>query len=180
MREAVDYVFFEALFVRGLEVTGPLEQSMRERGFDRRVPQPRYEAKVLEDCLDLARVAHLGNLGDEEGMRELGRRFVVGFRDTLVGTVLTAALPLLGPRRMLAQVPKRLVRVRKDLELELESNEGDVLVLRGKDPRPRLGAFFAGVIEQGLEVAGAKGHAIRVEPRPDGYRLHVTLAPGTR
>lgn len=180
MREAVDYVFFEALFVRSLEVTGALEQAMRERGFDRRIPQPRYTAKVLEDCLELARVAHLRDLGEEDGLRELGRRFVGGFRETLVGTVLTAALPLLGPRRMLAQVPKRLVRVRTDLEFELESSDGDVLVLRGKDPQPRLGGFFAGVIQQGLEVAGAKGHRVGLEPLQDGYRLHVTLLPGTR
>jgi uncharacterized protein (TIGR02265 family) len=180
MRESVDYVFFEALFVRGLEVTGPLEQAMRERGFDRRVPQARYEAKVLEECLELARAAHLADLSAEDGLRELGKRFVIGFRETLVGTVLTAALPLLGPRRMLEQVPKRLPRVRSDLELTLESGSGDVRVLRAKDSRPKLGAFFAGVIQQGLEVAGARGHSVRLEPLADGYRLHVTLATAGR
>lgn len=174
--ETTENGLFEGLFVRALDAQGPLEQELRERGFDRRRPRARYTSQVFRDCLEVARRHRYPDLTPAEGLRALGRDFIAGFRQTILGSVMTAALPLLGPRSMLTKVPARLQRLRSDMIVTVEQRSPDDFVLTAQDPQP-VGDFFVGALEAGLRLAGAHGATVTSMARPGGWTSTVSLKP---
>lgn len=172
--ETTDNALFEALFERALEVSPELEKDLKAVGFDRQRPRARYPSRVLFDALEVARRHHMPMHQPDDGMRQLGHAFVSGFRETILGKVMTAALPLLGPRVLLSKVPGRLQRLRSDMAVELKTLGEGHFAFDVRDPVP-VGTFFAGVVQAALGIAGAKdvkvGHAVR----PGGYTLDITF-----
>lgn len=97
---------FEGLFVRALKVGEPLASRLRERGFDLANPRPRYPMRVWEQCID-ATIAEL-KLGPtrEDAWVEMGRRFIDGYFQTLVGKFISTSLPFLNARSFMPRVPR--------------------------------------------------------------------------
>lgn len=168
----VDYALFEALFNRALDVSGELEAELKRLGYDRRHPVAKYDGAVLVACLAAARRATCPQLDETAGLRQLGRRFVDGFRETILGRVATTALPLLGPARFLPRLPGRFRSIRADASVTMELTGPRSGRLVFVDALP-LADFFAGVIEGALHFA--KAEAPRVEPRAvsGGYVLEL-------
>lgn len=174
--ETTENGIFEGLFVRALDVAGPLEQELKECGFDRQRPKAKYPSQVFFECLEVARRHRFPELSPEEGQRALGRAFFTGFRKTILGSVMTAALPIFGARTAVTKVPGRLQRLRSDLQVTLEKRGPDQFVLTASDP-VKVGDFFAGALQEALKVAGAASPRLTSSSQPGGWILEINLAP---
>lgn len=170
---SVDNALFEGLFCRALDVSGPLEEELRRLGYDRQRPVARYEGAVLAACVAEARRATYPALDEAEGLRQLGLRFVDGFRQTILGRVATTALPLLGPARFLPRLPGRFRSLRLDASVTVELLGPASARLQFVDPLP-LAHFFGGAVEGALKLGGAKTPRVEVTPGTGGYALTAT------
>lgn len=167
---SVDNALFEALFTRGLDVSRALEAELKQLGYDRQRPEARYPGAVLVACLEAARRATYAGLPEAEGFQRLGRHFIEGFRETILGRVATAALPLFGPARFLPRLPGRLRSLRDDVVVTVEVTSPRTARLSFADPLP-VAHFFAGVIAGALEVGGGSAPRVEVSGAPGGYVL---------
>ncbi len=96
--------FFEALFIKGLRVDGVLKDKLRDVGLDLANLQPSYPREMFDRCLETT-VEHLyPTVPRPAAYRQLGGRFVEGFRHTLLGSVVMAVFPMLGPDRVLRRL----------------------------------------------------------------------------
>lgn len=167
-----DNGLFEGLFVRALDVTGPLEVELRRLGYDRRRPEPRYPTAVFVACVDATRRALHPTLQVDAGLRLLGTAFFTGFRETILGRVFTGAVGVIGPRRLLGRIPRQMQSARGGVCCRLVEHGPTSYDLAIEDPAP-LGPFFAGAVTTVLEAAGAHGVAVTVAPKPGGYDLQA-------
>lgn len=172
--ETTENGLFEGLFIRALDVSGPLADELKAAGFDRQRPRPKYTSEVFRDCLEIARRHRFPELSREKGLHELGRAFFGGFRKTILGSVMTTALSVLGPRTLLTKIPGRLKRLRSDIDAELQKKSDQEFVLAVQDP-VEVGDFFAGALEEGLRLAGATDLELTSQPRPGGWSLTILL-----
>lgn len=97
---------FEAMFVHVLQPSGSFLRELKEAGFDPTLMQARYPSPVWYRCLDIARRHTFPDLPPPEGFRMLGRSFMEGYFRTLIGKVVSAALPLYGLQRTLDRLPR--------------------------------------------------------------------------
>ncbi|HLT31976.1 MAG TPA: DUF2378 family protein [Myxococcaceae bacterium] len=102
----VDSTLFEAMFVRTLTPTGAFAEELRQTGFDLAQMQPKYPAPIWRRCVEVARRHTYPELPKEEGMRQLGRDFMKGYYGTLLGKVVSAAMPLIGLERTLNRLER--------------------------------------------------------------------------
>lgn len=166
----VSQAIFEALFS---EADATLAEALGRQGYDVKAPKTRYPGAVFAACVEAAR-AHLHpTLPTDEGLRALGRAFVSGFRKTILGRVVTSALPILGPARFLPRMPARFASIRSDATVTVELKGPTTARLTFKDPLP-LGAFFGGVIEEVLRFARSPEPRVSVTRTSSGYLLDVS------
>lgn len=168
----IDQALFEGLFCRALNVSGALEEELRALGFDRRKQTPRYSGAVFVKCLDAACRSTLPTVELGAAQRQLGLRFVEGFRQTVLGKVVTTALPLLGPARFVRQLPGRFAAIRSDATVQIDSVTATGARLDFIDPLP-LGHFFQGVLEGALRFARVKGQVALIQIST-GYALELS------
>lgn len=169
----VNQALFEGLFVVALDVSGELAAELVRCGYDRRKPQPSYDGKVLVDCLQAARLRLHPMLDEEQGMRALGSSFVHGFRKTLLGGVITAALPFLGPARFLPKLPGKFASLRNDARVTVEMTGSNSATLTFVDPHP-LAGFYAGAVETALRLAKAEAPRLVPKSGAGGYVLEAS------
>lgn len=167
----VDNALFEGLFVRALDASGAFAAELAAAGYDRAAPVASYDGAVLVACLEVGHRHVYRALDAREAERELGRRFVGGFQQTILGRVVTTALPLLGPARFLPRLPTRFASLRRDASVEVKMTGPQSAQLTFADPWP-LGAFFAGVLSAALGLAKVSPR-VDVHELPGGYRLDV-------
>lgn len=172
--ETTENGLFEGLFVRALDVSGPLAEELKAAGFDRQRPRPKYSSEVFRECLEVARRHRYPELSREDALHAMGRAFFGGFRQTILGSVMTAALSVLGPRTLLTKIPGRLQRLRTDVRAELQKRSDKEFVLSVQDP-VEVGDFFAGAMEEGLKLAGATQLKLTSQPRPGGWSVTILL-----
>lgn len=170
----VDQALFEGPFKRALEVDATLASALLAHGYDTSRPvHHRYPGHVFAACVEAAR-AHLhAEVPPDEGLRQLGLTFVGGFRETILGRVVTTALPILGPARFLPKLPGRFRSVRSDATVVVEVTSPHTATLVFTDPLP-LGPFFAGVVEAALRLAKGEQPTVALTPTPSGYRLEAS------
>lgn len=164
---------FEGLFGRAVEVDATLAAALTAKGYDPRRPLERYPAAVFAACVEATRVHLHPSLSREEGLRLLGQAFVRGFRETILGKVVTTALPILGPARFLPRLPGRFRSIRSDATVVVEVTSAQTATLVFTDALP-LGPFFAGVLEAALRFAKAEHPKVVLSVTPTGYRLDVS------
>lgn len=170
----VSEALFEGLFARAVPRSTTLEVELRRLGYDLQHPLAGYPGPVFSACLEAARVELFPTRPPDEGQRALGLAFVNGFRETILGRVVTTALPILGPARFFPRLPGRLASLRRDASVVVEVKE-HAATLTFTDPLP-VAHFFAGVIEGALGLARASAPRVVVVVLPNGYRLEASWA----
>jgi uncharacterized protein (TIGR02265 family) len=137
---------FEALFTRGFKPDARLVEALRAAGYDVQRPEPRYPTAVWHACIEAARRHLFPSLSVAEGTRRLGAIFADGYFNTLIGKVIGAALPLLGPERAIQRLPRYWSATQPDLGVEVvKAGERHYAVtLREKGI---LADFCAGLLE---------------------------------
>lgn len=163
---------FEGLFVRALRLSGPALLHLRESGFDPAAPQPRYSARVWHDTRRAAARLCYPDLSEEHAHRALGRAFVEGFAQTVVGRVLGAAAPLLGTVRVLTRVPHYMRVARTDVEVSMEALETRHWRARFRESYP-LPHFVAGAFEGMLGLTGVDARAAVTASAVDDFEVDI-------
>ncbi|MCE9666572.1 DUF2378 family protein [Myxococcus stipitatus] len=163
---------FEGLFDHALRPSGAFARSLRDIGYDPDAPQESYPLTVWRAALGVARRFVCAGQPPELANRTLGRHYVAGFAQTLVGRIFAAAAPLLGTERCLTRLPTYLRAGREDMRMSLEplgTRDWAVRVVDG-DPLPD---FVAGVVEAVLRRTRVSPHVEVLERQSEGYVLRV-------
>lgn len=168
----VDNSMFEGLFQRALKPSEAMSAELRSAGYDPKNPQARYRPEVWRNALEIARRHEFPTLPHDEGLKALGRRFVDGFFQTIIGKFVAVALPMLGSSMMQRRVPSMFKMARKDLDVSAveESPNRYRLIFKDKHPSPE---FVAGFME-GIGFHLKRPAVARIENRSaEGYELVV-------
>ncbi len=164
---------FEALLrpeVVALE--GPLVAELAALGIDVGALAPWSSVAALRDAIDAVRRAACGERGVDEGFREVGRRFVQGFKRTTVGWIFSTMAPAFGPDLTMQSMPRYLTSVRAAFPVTVVA-EGDQRY-RFLCPDPDINAFFmAGSVEVTLETCGVHDGRVQVVLKDVGFELEV-------
>jgi uncharacterized protein (TIGR02265 family) len=167
---------FEGVFARSLKAEGELAAALARAGYDIARPEASYPPALLATCLELASRHCFPQLSLTEGTREIGRRFMDGYRQTLVGSVLVAALPLLGPARMLARLP-RMMGANQNFGHTVAKAVGEqhwTVDYSGNPPGvPPCAHYSAGCIEAALRLTRVEPTVTVTAERPDGFTLDI-------
>jgi len=97
---------FEALFLKALQVEGPVVAELKAVGFDVARLEPSYDVTVWRAALDVAGRHAYPDLSRDQADYQLGARLVDGYFDTLVGKVMLAAFPLLSAEALCKRLPR--------------------------------------------------------------------------
>lgn len=169
---------FEGMYVRALQPTGAFKERLKAKGYDADHVQVEYPMQVWTDCLDVAAAEVYPGETSERAWWLLGRRFIEGYLDTLVGKVITVSLPFLTARTFMQRVPRFVSTGLSGGQtyLDRQSERGAVLVLKGLDSRSA--SLMGGVIEVCFERMGLRGARLEASAKgPEHGELHVTWGP---
>jgi uncharacterized protein (TIGR02265 family) len=154
---------FEGLFTRALRVKGPLKEALRAKGFDHDRPHTRYPIKVWVDCVDAACLDLYPTVPRASAWTTLGRRFIEGYFETLIGKMISASLPFLSTKAFVARVPRFITTGLEGSQVSITWNEPTVATLRILGSGELAGALMAGVLAVCFERLGTKN--VVLEPR---------------
>lgn len=175
---AIQGGILEGLFTKGPAAVPELTQRLEPLGFDVNDIQPSYPPKVFLDCVNLAAEHLWPDLPREAGLRRLGGLTVQGFRETLLGSITLAAIRLMGPDRLIRQLPKRFFSGQnygsgKVEQLGPRRWEVHYLDLpAGLDPNT---PFVCGAIEAAMRLTDVTNPRVEVvRDVPNGFVMEVT------
>lgn len=165
---------FESLFVQGLRADGMLADLLRAEGVDVRNLKMEYPSRVLTQCVDVACAYLYPDLPLADARLRMGRIFVQGFIQTLLGRVVAVGMPMLGPVRYLKRFPDHL---------RMDSSPVRVMPVQVGERAFRMEfrnevqvppEFISGILLEGLKLARAEA-TITAEPlSPMSFDLHIT------
>jgi uncharacterized protein (TIGR02265 family) len=137
------------------KLTPRLATGLRERGFDPAVALlPAYPQPVFTEVVSfLARELHPG-LPPEAAICALGRGFMDGYGETMVGRAMMAMMRLIGPRRTLERVSRQFRTGNNFSETRLTPIGATEYHLWVNEVR--LPGWYIGILSRGLELAGGK------------------------
>jgi uncharacterized protein (TIGR02265 family) len=148
-----------------LRALGPrLDDSMKDKlrtlGLDVRARlEPAYPLAVWTEVMRYSATLVAPSRPPSEQMFELGRRFVEGYSETIVGKAMLTALKVLGPRRALERMSRNFRSGNSYTETKLEAKGPTEFTLwfnEVKEPE-----FYRGMLEAGVGRAGAKNLEIK-------------------
>lgn len=164
-----------------LRALGPLDAATKGRmqalGVDPDRLEPAYPADQYVALQRLAVELFAPNQPFPVGIEALGRRFVDGYGETLMGRAVLAGLRLLGPVRALERLSRTLSTGSTFFKTKLE--EVRPAVWRLWINRVTYPGWYVGLVQRGLEHAGAKKVEVRVVEHVgpgQGLTLEVTWA----
>lgn len=151
----------EGLWVRALskDLTPALRERLRAEGLDLSAPlSPAYPVERYEAWLRLTARALQPELSEAEGLRWLGRRFLQGYEQTLLGKAAAATLRLLGPRRGIDRLTRAFATGDNFLSAEgydEGASDGRGVVRVEVLPIGQQAHYVHGLLEGGLAMVGA-------------------------
>lgn len=150
---------FEGLYVHALRVDpeGAFADQLRGVGFDLREVRAQYDISVWVGGLDLCwRRQHPG-LARYDAWRKIGRQFIEGYLETVVGRFIGVALPLMSAARFVPHIPLYVRTGLGGVTCEVESlGERAALVSMG-GPHEGASHLLSGVLEGCFERLHAEG-----------------------
>lgn len=142
--------------------------------FEKRL-EPAYEFDVwANSALQAAKVMH-PQLPEAEQLYRFGRAFIDGYAFTLVGKAMLASLRLIGPRRTLERMDRNLRTGNNYTQTQLRAVDGEPNTFTLWVTPVRYVDWYRGLLEAGMEAAGAKGlqvTAVAREGESVTYRIH--------
>ncbi len=165
---------FECLFLKGLNADGALAGLLRAEGVDVHSLEREYPIRVLNRCVDVT-CAHLyPDLPIEDARLRLGRSFVQGFVQTLMGRVVAAGLPMLGPVRYLKRFPDHVLLDDSPLKVALVQLGERTFRMEFRNDFQVMSGFMSGVLLEWLKLARAEATITSERHSPMSFDLHIT------
>lgn len=165
---------FEGLFVRALQVSGPAVNELKAAGFDPAKMEIAYPVEVWRRCLDVAAKAYYPLLSAEKADFELGYRLVDGYLETLIGRVIGATFPLLGPDALCTRLPRFMLSGVKGQgrfpEVAKVEDGHYRFTMFGSRPVPW---FTAGSVTRVLAKTGVTPRVSVAATTPDSFTLEI-------
>jgi uncharacterized protein (TIGR02265 family) len=148
---------FEGLYDRVLKPQGELERRVRAAGYDASAPKTEYPITVWIDCLAASAQVLSPELPQERAVWLLGRRFIEGYLETLIGKMISASFPFLSAGTFMKRVPRFVSSglVEAGVSLTWPGETHAVLTVGGCAWYP--GPLMGGVIEVVFERLGVTG-----------------------
>ena len=166
---------FEGLFVRVLKPTGAFREELRQAGYDMDREQPAYSLRVWDAALKVAARHVHPTLSTHEALRRLGEQFVDGFFETIIGKLLAAPMPLLGPDMVLERLARMWESGAPGISVVTQQEGPGRWTVTVRHPSPQTD-FDLGLLRGGLRRAGVDATCSVAERRPDGYTARVHWA----
>ena len=113
------------------------------------------------------------HLAPEEGMRQLGVRFLEGFFQTMAGRAVSLLAPMLGPEGVLKRMPRFFTMGSPGTEVTMHEEGKRAWRMEQLDRHP-LPDFAAGLITAALLRAGVAPQVTVGERGAERFVLHVT------
>lgn len=135
-------------------------EALRACGIDATKPLlPAYPLAQFIAAMDWAGERALPGRPSLEQTRELGRRFMDAYQQTLVGRAMVAGMRVIGPWRTLQRLTTKFRTGNNFSETKLaKKGAGEAELWCNQTSRP---GWYLGLLSRGLEQAGAKN--VRVE-----------------
>jgi len=160
----VDGLFRRAL---GRRMTPHCRERLKAAGLDLDAKlRPAYPRLQYYRFVNIAAEELYGGMSRDEAHYELGKQFMVGFQETLLGKAVTSLVKLLGPKKTLAKMTQNMQSSNNYMKTSLkELGPGDFeITLSQVSGAPR---YFEGVLFLAVSLTG--GANARVVPtRSDG------------
>jgi uncharacterized protein (TIGR02265 family) len=151
---------FEGLFRLALDVRpdSAFADELRAVGFDLRDLKSRYDKDVWTASLDVAARHQYPELERYVAWRQLGRDFIAGYFETMIGRLIAVVLPLTSPERFLQNVPAFVRTGTSGVTTDVDLNaDARTATLTFDGPHAGSSALMAGVVEvcfERMKVAG--------------------------
>ena len=170
----IQAVLFEALCLRGLKLEGEPVEALRGIGVHLDKLEPEYPLELWQAALQLIGQRCFPALAPEQAQFELGRALGRGYKDTLLGRVVAAAAPMLGPARVLQRLPGVVNSSRRGRGIEAKIEELGPrerrMVIVADKPMPD---FYAGLFHEALATARVTPTVEVAERGHDGFTLAI-------
>ena len=161
----------------GGNLTPQLSAGLRQRGLDLSVSlRPAYPLRVWIEVLSfVARELHPG-LAPDTAVAAVGRTFMDGYGETMVGRAMMAMMRLIGPRRTLERVTRQFRTGNNFSETKLSLVGATEYHLWVNEVQ--LAGWYVGILSRGLELAGGKEVKVELLQRDAGggtFRVRWTV-----
>jgi uncharacterized protein (TIGR02265 family) len=161
----IDGSMVEGLFVRALKLSGPVVVELKRLGIDLDHLEPKYPRATFHSALELVARQVYPLLTREKAIYELGRQSVEGFLDTLLGKVISTAVLLGGPDRVVEKMPKHARTGDAKYDRIKVQKVGDAHWRADVNDPAAIPEYFAGMTSAWLRRAGV---APGIELAPTG------------
>jgi uncharacterized protein (TIGR02265 family) len=142
---------FEGLYVKVLKPQGAFQADLAKAGFDVKAVLPEYPMEVWLACLDVT-ARHLHPTQERyQAWRLIGHDFITGFLDTIVGRLVSVALPFLSPKAFIDRSPRFMRLGVKELNARVEWKGPQRAVVTLEGPHEGTAYLVAGVVDVCLE-----------------------------
>ncbi|QSQ22381.1 DUF2378 family protein [Pyxidicoccus parkwayensis] len=164
---------FETLFVKGLRAEGVLADLLLAEGVDVRDLETEYPIRVLNRCVDVACGHLFPDLPLEDARLRVGRSFVQGFVQTLMGRVVAAGLPMLGPVRYLKRFPDHVLMDGSPLRVTLVQVGERSFRMEFRNEFLVMSGFMTGVLQEWLKLTHTEATITTERHSPMSFDLHI-------
>ncbi|MFO0601153.1 MAG: DUF2378 family protein [Myxococcaceae bacterium] len=156
--------FAEALIVRGYgsRITTSLKARLRQCELDLDNLRPGYPAHLLPSWLDAMALELFPAQSRAEAHHAMGRRFIEGWKETLLGRALRPLIKLLPPKRALGRMERNFGSTDNFTRITLTDLGPTAISMRFNDI---LGVpdFYEGLLDEGASLASAKDARCRLQ-----------------
>ncbi len=165
---------FEGLFRKGPRPQGQYLLDLTAAGFDLAAPRVIYPMATWMLCLDTIWKHRFPHLARYDAWTVMGREFIEGYLETIIGRLIAVTFPFMSARRFLDRVPNYVRTGLKETQVFVEWLAPTRVVVKMDGPHEGASYFMTGVIDVCLRRLGVVA-AFAVEiTGPDTSQLTIS------
>jgi uncharacterized protein (TIGR02265 family) len=165
----------EGLFIRGVgeAMTPALRAQLLGLGIDLERLKPAYPNDAVVSSIRLSGEALFPGKPEPEALREMGKLFMKGFAETLIGRAMVQFMRVIGPRRSLQRMERNFRTGGNYIETRFTSL-GERKAQVWFNDVSGIPDFYAGIIERGGQFAGARALQVTFDAGTSAFDVNWT------